>query len=111
LHRSRGNGAATAAEPGTTRRARKRRFVRSVRRAGPDSPGAPTANRSITDECSTTSGTAGASPAPSAKSASLPAAHNSDFARSRLPGPAAATTVRANSAASGDTADGRQAAR
>jgi Group II intron, maturase-specific domain len=49
------------ASAGTSRRARNRRLVRTVRRAEPDSPGAEVVNRSITDGRSSTSGT-GSSP-------------------------------------------------
>ena len=84
-------------------------MVRSVRRAGPDRPGACAANRSITDGCSSTPGT-GSSPSGAAQPASFPAAHSRFLARSRLRGPAASTTARANSAASGGTDDGRHAA-
>jgi hypothetical protein len=56
LARSRGSGVSAGARRGTTARARNRRFVRSVRRAGPDRPGACAANRSITDGCSSTCG-------------------------------------------------------
>jgi hypothetical protein len=83
-----------------------RRFVRSVRRATGDKPGAHRVKRSATDGCSSTSGTA-SSPSPIAQSASLPAAHSRFFARSRPPGPAFAVTSRANTAARGDTDDGR----
>ena len=83
-----------------------RRFVRSVRRATPDSPGAHRVNRSAVDGCSSTSGAA-SRPRGSAQSASLPAARSRFFARSRPPGPAFATTSRANAAARGDTDEGR----
>ena len=82
-------------------------MVRSVRRATGDSPGARAANRSITDGCSSTCGT-GSRPKPIVKSASLPAAHDNAFARSRLPGAAHATAARAKHAACSDTDTGRQ---
>jgi hypothetical protein len=66
-------------------------------------------NRPVTDGCSSTGG-AGSGPRPIAQSASLPAAHSRFFARSRLPGPAAAATCRAKHAACGGTDDGRHAA-
>ena len=83
--------------------------MRSVRRAGPDSPGACAVNRSITEGCKSMPGT-GSSPTPMPQAASFPAAHNRFFARSRPSGPHAATTCRANAAASGGTDDGRQRA-
>ena len=84
-------------------------MLRSVRRAGPDSPGADAANRSITDGCSSTSG-AGCSPSGMPNAASRAAAHNSAFARTRVPGPARPATDRANEAAAGGTDGGCQAA-
>ncbi len=106
MARSRGSGASTGASAGTTSRAMNRRLVRSVRRAEPDKPGALTANRSITDGCSSTSGTA-SRPSGIANAASRAAAHSSAFARARVPGPARATTDRANDTACGGTDDGR----
>ncbi len=108
LARSRGSGRSAGSRCGTTLRARNRRFVRSVRRAGPDSPGAYAAKRSITEGCSSTLGT-GSSPSGIAQSASLPAAHSRFFARSRPAGAAWVTTARANAAASGGTDEGCQA--
>ncbi len=96
--RSRDSGASAASRCGTTQRARNRRLVRSVRRAADEIAGACAANRSITDGCSSTSGT-GSIPSGIAQAASLDAAHSRHFARSRVPGAEAATTVLANPAA------------
>ena len=109
LARSRGSGTSAGSRCGTTARARNRRLVRSVRRAGPDSPGACAVNRSITDGCSSTCG-AGSSPSGIAQPASLPAAHSRFFARSRPAGAAGVTTRRAKHAASAGTDVGRHAA-
>ena len=108
LARSRGSGASAGTSCGTTARARNRRLVRSVRRAGPDSPGACAVNRSITGGCSSTPGT-GSRPRAIAQPPSFPAAHSRFFARSRPSGAACPITSRANAAASGGTDAGRQA--
>jgi hypothetical protein len=73
-------------------------LVRTVRRATPVMPGALHANRSITAGYSSTPGTASI-PSGTAHKASLQVAHSRHLARSWLPGPAAATTARANAAA------------
>ncbi len=83
-----------------------RKLVRSVRRATPDKPGAHRVNRSAVEGCSSTSGTA-SRPSGSAQSASLPAAHSRFLARSRFCGAVLVITSRANTAARGDTDDGR----
>ena len=86
-----------------------RRFVRKVRRAGPDRPGAYAVNRSITDGCSSTCGTA-SKPSGTANAASRAAAHNSAFARAVPGGAAAITTARAKPAAWSGTETGCQRA-